>query len=337
MLWIPLQLFSYRQTSQMAPALAHVYGRHACHSHLSNASFFWSPSLVWLLTNLCAFAHLRRFPSAPEQQQELQELLQEPVSAAEPGLSRRSSFSSAGSKCCSRCGESIGIRYTMDGRFAQETRGGSVGSDDDVTMGDDDDTDDYVPKGGKGKGGRQPPGRGTKRSARQQQQQLPPLPPHGAGHKGSKRQRVASKKLQNSCQEQEEAGAEGHSKHTAQDEECAEGLMCSCCMRQIALQEVQQDCGTTLIVVPANILVQVRGSAHVGVCRCGCVQMGGMYLSVLQCVGKSMSCSTCWWLFSVMTPVCLTFGVCWWPAPEAGMHGCLSPVWVRIVPHLKWC
>jgi hypothetical protein len=37
------------------------------------------------------------------------------------------------------------------------------------------------------------------------------------------------------------------------------GVLCSLCMREIALQEVEQDCGTTLIVVPANILVQVGG------------------------------------------------------------------------------
>jgi hypothetical protein len=230
--------------------------------------FGWSCQVTPDHHGVCA--HLCRFPCAPEQQQELQELLNEPVSVAEPGLSRRSS--SAGSKCCSRCGESIGVRYTKDGRFASETCSGSGDPDNDVTMGDDDDTDDCAPKGGKGKGGRTPPGRGTKRSARQQQQ-LPPLPPHGAGHKGAKRQRVASKKLQNGFQNPEEACAEGPGKHTAQAGEGSEGLMCSCCMRQIALQEVQQDCGTTLIVVPANILVQVRASAHHW---CSCVQMKGV-------------------------------------------------------------
>lgn len=35
------------------------------------------------------------------------------------------------------------------------------------------------------------------------------------------------------------------------------GLVCSACLREMALQEVQEACGTTLIVVPSTILVQV--------------------------------------------------------------------------------
>jgi hypothetical protein len=35
------------------------------------------------------------------------------------------------------------------------------------------------------------------------------------------------------------------------------GVLCGCCLREMALQEVAGECGTTLIVVPSNILVQV--------------------------------------------------------------------------------
>jgi hypothetical protein len=35
-------------------------------------------------------------------------------------------------------------------------------------------------------------------------------------------------------------------------------VLCGCCLREMALQEVAGECGTTLIVVPSNILVQVR-------------------------------------------------------------------------------
>lgn len=135
-------------------------------------------------------------------------------------------------------------------------------------MAEDDDTDGYVPQVSRKKGGKQQAGRGTKRSARKQQ--LPPLPPHGAGHHGTKRQRVASRRLQDSQQdsqhEQESwAGSSTRASHgaaAAASGAGADGLLCSLCMREIALQEVEQDCGTTLIVVPANILVQVRTFPH---------------------------------------------------------------------------
>jgi hypothetical protein len=132
-------------------------------------------------------------------------------------------------------------------------------------MAGDDDTDDYVPRSVSKKGGKKvtQAGRGVKRTARTQQ--LPPLPPpHGAGHHGAKRQRVASRKLQDVQDEQQECQSEPHVSQlygaaaaTADAGTGAGGVLCSLCMREIALQEVDQACATTLIVVPANILVQV--------------------------------------------------------------------------------
>jgi hypothetical protein len=126
-------------------------------------------------------------------------------------------------------------------------------------MASDEDADDYVPRASsRKKGGKQPAGRGTKRMARSQQ--LPPLPPHGTGHHGAKRKRVASKRLQESDQQEEQQEQQQLSRVgsvSTQEAAGAAGALCSLCMREIALQEVEQDCGTTLIVVPANILVQV--------------------------------------------------------------------------------
>lgn len=188
-------------------------------------------------------------------------------------LSRRSSIGGgvrSGTHACSRCGESFGARYTKDGKIVAETP--ACDSDGDTPMAPDDDTDDYVPCASRKKGGKQPAGRGTKRMARSQQ--LPPLPPHGTGQHGGKRKRVAPRRLRESVQQEEEEQEEQQSRagsvsaHEPQGAASAAsgvgtaGALCSLCMREIALQEVEQDCGTTLIVVPANILVQVGAWAR---------------------------------------------------------------------------
>lgn len=210
---------------------------------------------------------LVRFTGSPQQEQQHTR----PLSADPPEqqqLSRRSSSGGGGSgtKACSHCGESFGARYTKDGKIVAETP--ACDSDGDTPMASDADTDDYVPRASRRKGGKQPAGRGTKRMARSQQ--LPPLPPHGTGQHGGKRKRVAPRRLQESVEQEEEEQEQQQSRagpvSTHEPEGAAAaaasgagaaGALCSLCMREIALQEVEQDCGTTLIVVPANILVQV--------------------------------------------------------------------------------
>lgn len=225
---------------------------------------------------LAAGFFLVRFkPATGSPQQEKQHT--RPLSAnlpEEQQLSRRSSSGGgggSGTHACSRCGESFGARYTKDGKIVAETP--ACDSDGNTPMAPDDDTDDYVPCVSRKKGGKQPAGRGTKRMARSQQ--LPPLPPHGTGQHGGKRKRVAPRRLQESLQQQEEEEQEQQqsragsvSAHEPQGAVAAAsgasaaGALCSLCMREIALQEVEQDCGTTLIVVPANILVQVGAWAR---------------------------------------------------------------------------
>jgi hypothetical protein len=146
-------------------------------------------------------------------------------------------------------------------------------------------------------------GRGAKRTARTQQ--LPPL--HGAGHHGAKRQRVASRKLQDTQGEQQECHSEPRvslSYGAAVADACAGagGVLCSLCMREIALQEVEQACGTTLIVVPANILVQV-GAALV--------------LSNWQASAVGLFCSATM-LCAAKDSAMASFHV-WAPSPACGM------------------
>lgn len=210
-------------------------------------------------------ACVRRFHPSVSQQQEQLHTWPLPVNQSEQQLSRcSSSGTSSGSKSCSRCGETFGARYTKEGKVREETP--SYDSDDDIIMAGGDDTEDYIPHSISRKGRKKgtQAGRGAKRTARMQQ--LPPLPPHGAGHHGAKRQRVAPRKLQDTKHEQQEGQSEPHVRQSYGAAAAAAdagagagdgGVLCSLCMREIALQEVEQACGTTLIVVPANILVQV--------------------------------------------------------------------------------
>jgi len=165
---------------------------------------------------------VRRFqPAGTEQQakQQQEQLHKGPllVNQSGPQLPACSSSSSADGKCCARCGESFEARYTKGGKMTQGTRSDMLAEDD---------SDGYAPRASqrKGKGSKQQPTLGTKRSAKTQQ--LPPLPPHGAGHHGGKRQRLCDQQLQDqarsaSCGVEDSAGSD---------------LLCSLCMREMALQ-----------------------------------------------------------------------------------------------------
>lgn len=171
---------------------------------------------------MCCFVY-RFQPAGTEQQakqQQEEQLRKGPllVNQSGPQLSAcSSSSSSADGRCCARCGESFEARYTKGGKVTQDTRSDMLA---------DDDSDGYAPRTSQrqGKGSKQQAARGTKRSAKTQQ--LPPLPPHGAGHHGAKRQKLGDQQLQD----------QGRSASRRVDDSAGGDLLCSLCMREMALQ-----------------------------------------------------------------------------------------------------
>jgi hypothetical protein len=65
------------------------------------------------------------------------------------------------------------------------------------------------------------------------------------------------------------------------------GVLCGCCLREMALQEVSGECGTTLIVVPSNILVQVSWGGAQGMGRQSAVSH---WLTSHKCQHACLTC-----------------------------------------------
>lgn len=189
--------------------------------------------------------------------------------------------------CCSLCGEELDAgHYTNDGwvarRRGSSSSAGLVSPDVSDDDGPDDDhcrDDDYQP--GKrrrhqpSKSKQKPSPKSLNKMIRRCKQPRHADDLNNAGHQADKQQQPNKSSRRTSQKQRSQGGdqcipypgADGFSAAAAAggggggveggSSSSRSCLVCSACLRDSALQEVHEPCGTTLIVVPSNILVQV--------------------------------------------------------------------------------